>query len=220
MVSFVPLMATLVLAALLLATYWVRAGGSVHAYVVSMPDGSRPRGEVSRRLAASGICAQFVDAVAGTRGVSASELSRFRKPYPWLPRQIGCALSHMRLWRSMRGPALIMEDDARPVPDFARSFRRILKELDDTVDVVFLGHCLEGRGAPWKGSAVLRASVLPRCTHAYYVTAGGLPKLARWASTASLSLPIDEELALLCKSGALTCVSAFPQLALQEWQDE
>lgn len=192
----------------------------VHAYVVSMPDGSRPRDEVAARLASCGIRARFVDAVVGLDVKDASELSRFEKQYPWLPRQIGCALSHMRLWTSVRGPALIMEDDARPVPDFARSFHTILAELDDTVDVVFLGHCLEGRGAPWKGSKVLRTSILPRCTHAYYVTAGGLAKLARWATTASLGLPIDEELALLCKSGALRCVSAFPQLALQEWQDE
>lgn len=211
------LSAALVICALLIA----RLGNdAVGALVVSMPDGSRPRGAVAQRLKASGICARFVDAVAGTTGVSEAELSRFKQPYPWLPRQIGCALSHMRLWRRLDGPTLIMEDDARPVPDFARSFRSILKELDDTVDVAFLGHCLEGRGAPWKGSSVLRTSVLPRCTHAYYVTASGLPKLARFASSASLRLPIDEELALLCKSGELSCVSAFPQLALQEWQDE
>lgn len=216
MQSAALLAALLGFAAILL---WTRPA-PVTAYVVSMPDGSRPRDEVGARLEACGINARFVDAVVGREVTDAAELSRFRKPYPWLPRQIGCALSHMRLWCRMRGPALIMEDDARPVPDFACSFRRILAELDGTVDVVFLGHCLEGRGAPWKGSAVLRTSVLPRCTHAYYVTASGLAKLARWASSASLSLPIDEELALLCKSGALSCVSAFPQLALQEWQDE
>lgn len=197
----------------------------VTALVVSMKDGSRPRANVERRLRAAGIRARFVDAVDGRSVTSPRDLAHFL-PYKWhdrqwRPAQIGCALSHLRLWKEAEGPALIMEDDARPVPDFAARLRGILREIQGSnVDVVFLGHCFEKRGEPWGHSTTLRTSVLPRCTHAYYVTAGGMRKLRAWAAGARLAIPIDEELALLCKDGTLTCVSAFPQLALQDWQTE
>lgn len=212
------------LAALALALSCRPGGGAtapVTAIVVSLNDGSRPREGVARRLSAAGIRAQFVDAVDGRSVTSPDDLVHFLPGYKWRPAQIGCALSHMGLWSTVQGPALIMEDDARPAPDFAPRLAGILREIRGSpIDIVFLGHCFETRGTPWGRSTTLRTSVLPRCTHAYYVTAGGMRKLKAWVASARLGMPIDEELALLCKGGALTCVSAFPQLALQEWQAE
>lgn len=211
------ILAAVVLAVALVACLSVAARRPVaRAYVISMPDGSRPRADVAARLGAAGVQSVFVDAVDGR---AVADTSRFDEKYPWRPGPIGCALSHMRLWGALQGPALIMEDDAIPVPAFAEEYRRILEEVGTgNIDIVFLGHCLETQGAPWGGSGVLRRSVLPRCTHAYHVTAQGMQKLQSWASDARLKVPVDEELALMCKSGELSCLSAFPMLARQEWQ--
>ena len=134
-------------------------------------------------------------------------------------------MSHMRLWRVLHkqgGACIIMEDDVEPVARFVQDFGEVahLVGPSDDVDIVFLGHCFETRGAPWKGSSRLSKSVLPRCTHAYLLTKRGLAKLAALAATVVLTEPIDEWLAKLCKSGRLKCLSSHPQLAKQPWQDE
>lgn len=186
----------------------------VPAYVISMP--GRPREAIRRRLLGAGVYPQFVDAVVGR---DVKDRSRFSKKHKWDDHQIGCALSHMALWRTLKGPALIMEDDVIPAIDFASTMHVIVDSIDSTIDIVFLGHCYESeRSEPWPSLPLLRKSVQPRCTHAYYVTPSGMAKLAQWAGRAVLEEPVDEHLGKLCKTGELRCLSVIPQIARQPWQ--
>ena len=214
--SCVVLAMSLVLVAFV---HWVGRprGTACAAYVISLRDGRRSRGVVEARFREREQPFEFVDAVDG-REVAGADADRFDPKYEWKAGEIGCALSHVRLWTRLAGtgidaPVLVFEDDAKLPRDWLPRVREVVDRLDDTIDLVFLGHCLETRGAPWKGSDALRRSECPRCTHGYLVTPRGATKLAAWArTTATLELPIDEELALACVSGRLQCLSHFPPL--------
>ena len=67
---------------------------------------------------------------------------------PWCQKlcttsMIGCALSHMKVWRMVveRGLArtLVMEDDAALVPTFERGLRRALQDVPEDFDILVLG---------------------------------------------------------------------------------
>lgn len=179
----------------------------VRAYVVSMP-GTRSRPAVRARFSGQQQPITFFD------GVDGAALA----PHPRLsPGEVGCAWSHMEIWKNLvqgTQDVLVFEDDAVPSPNFQsrlREVRRAIRGRD--VDIVFLGHCLETKGAAWRGSATLRESVRPLCTHAYLVTPRGGVKLAGWAAHGRVDDPIDVELAAMCKNGTLTCLSCYPPLA-------
>lgn len=207
-----PLLCTAVACVVLLAVL-VRlrcaGAGCLPAYVISMRgDPRRPRDAATRRFAQQPFT--FVDAVDGRTMADASLFDS--STHRWLPGEMGCAMTHMCLWQQLTGPALIFEDDAQLPPRWRDELAAVLRAIqhDDALDVVFLGHCAEKAGAPFHGN--LRASVSPRCTHAYLVTRRGMQRLAAWATGARLSLPIDEELARLCQAGKLRCLSHWPAL--------
>lgn len=191
------------------------------AYVISLPDGRRPRYRVEAQLAAHGQGALFVDAVDGRRlGPAGGDTCFDTSRHAWNPGQMGCALSHVQMWaRVAAGPdpyAVVFEDDVLLKPGWRDSLHAVMDEVrDKDVDVVYLGHCFETKGAPWHGSARLRHSVNPACTHAYLLTRQGARALSAWAAGTRFRLPIDNEMADLCATGRLTCLSAYPTLAAQ-----
>eukprot|EP00434_Breviolum_minutum_P032454 symbB.v1.2.028699.t1/scaffold3068.1/size68108/5 len=67
------------------------------------------------------------------------------------PGERGCAMSHVRAWRSAAErtrPVLVMEDDAVPTKSFAQRLRQKLPEAAALgADVLYLGHI---PGAPWR----------------------------------------------------------------------
>lgn len=185
------------------------------AYVISLKNGSRSRDTVRRRFGSQQSFV-FWDAVDGHDVIDRSRIADGLRPG-----QAGCAISHMELWRALAGSAeeatLVFEDDAKLCADWASRLSEVMAELDPAVDAVFLGHCGETEGPAWKTpdgrtSRVLRHSRMPRCTHAYLVTAKGARKLAAWAKDAAINKPIDEELGALVAAGALNCLSCHPPL--------
>ncbi|MBP1777768.1 MAG: hypothetical protein H6Q86_3778, partial [candidate division NC10 bacterium] len=70
---------------------------------------------------------------------------------------IGCALSHLEIWRSLAQPALILEDDVELADAFLFKLHSVLRQarqLDGPWDIIFLG---------WHPWAALQAEV-PRHT--------------------------------------------------------
>ena len=180
-------------------------------YVISLP-GDPKRQLVSAHLAAFGLTFTFVDATDGAL-VTAEKFDE--TAHAWRPGPKGCALSHMKLWASLAPlgqPAIIFEDDVVLSNEWDAGIRQVLKDMG-SLDLIMLGHCAETQGEPL--SPILRRSVFPRCTHAYLASPAGLRALAAWADSAVLKLPIDEELARLCRSGAVSAASCFPSLAGQ-----
>lgn len=185
------------------------------AYVVSIKDGPRDRGEVAHRL--SNIKFDFYDAVDGRAADIPPNFNPELKPG-----ERGCAMSHINLWHHIhsqnpQGHVLILEDDVRLDDDFNQQLVWIMQHLDQTIDIVFLGHCIEKEGRVWRSAErfALRQSVTPRCTHAYLLTPRGLQKLVEWSKSSNVDEPIDEELANLVRSGALQSLSVFPPIAHQ-----
>lgn len=176
------------------------------AYVISVP-GTRSRDIMKDRFRGKVHNVHIFDGVDGTRVPQRTDKLR--------PGQLGCALSHMRLWalaqRTGAPAVLVFEDDAEPVHDFRDRLAGILPHIDDSVDMVFLGHCAEKEdGAAYAPG--LRTSKHPRCTHGYLVTRRGARKLVRWATQAKLEHPIDEMLAREIFYGNIRALSCFPPL--------
>ena len=181
--------------------------GDVPAYVISVP-GTRPRDAVEQRFRGRVRDVRFFD---GVDGAALGAKGRLK------PGEVGCAASHMRLWTQLdaagvRTPVLVFEDDAQPGEDFQARLAGVMRHVDDSLDVVFLGHCFEGKG-PTVAPGLMN-SMHPRCTHAYLLTPRGARTLAGWAARARLDqiLPIDEELARLIGGGKLRALSCTPPI--------
>lgn len=127
---------------------------------------------------------------------------------------VGCALSHIRLWRhildSGHGMALVLEDDARLVPDFNKGLGRALADVPDDFDVLLLGcflMCDKDRNYPLghqltrmvfkKGRDDRRtwgSVFVPELfggTHAYVVSRKGCEKLLRLIPKASYHIDYE-----------------------------
>lgn len=179
----------------------VPGASSVPAYVISMPN-ARSRQAILKRLRPAVPNVQFFDGIDGSTQPRMGKLT---------PGETGCAMSHMKLWSDLshtKVPFIVFEDDAQPVADFPARLEHVLKHLDDTIDVVFLGHCAEAAVKPVAPG--LKQSVHPRCLHGYLVTPRGARKLARWASTTKPTAPIDEEVARLIFRGDMRSLSCDP----------
>jgi GR25 family glycosyltransferase involved in LPS biosynthesis len=86
--------------------------------------------------------------VPATDGAKVSGEALERVATPWCrrmctPAMVGCALSHMRVWKAMakqgHSRCLVMEDDAALVPGFAEGLRRALDDVPEDFDVLLLG---------------------------------------------------------------------------------
>lgn len=100
---------------------------------------------MARQLETLGVPFQRFPAVDGAK-VSRADLQRLATPVCrtfCTPSMIGCALSHMNLWRLVveRGyeRALVIEDDARLVPTFRQGLRDALRDVPSDFDVLLLG---------------------------------------------------------------------------------
>lgn len=95
----------------------------MHAYVINLNRRTDRRLAISRQLEAVGIGITWIDAVDGSdptfRKTYQSELTRTSL----FPNEYACYLSHIAAWEALlAGPlahALIIEDDAQLVEDFA-----------------------------------------------------------------------------------------------------
>ena len=101
--------------------------------------------EMARQCQELGIPFQRFPAVDGAK-VPADELERLATPTCrafCTPSMIGCALSHMNLWRLVveRGyeRVLVIEDDARLVPGFKQGLLQALRDVPPDFDVLLLG---------------------------------------------------------------------------------
>lgn len=125
--------------------------------------------------------------------------------------EIGCALSHLMLWRRIAdagyGCALILEDDAELAPDFGVRFDEQLRRLGEVMPDWDL--CYAGRHrltvAPFVSEPVpdeerlAEGLVIPGfsyCTHAYAVSARGAQRLLSAGLERNI-LPVDEFLPAL-----------------------
>lgn len=111
------------------------------AYVINLPRALERRKAMKQRLASTPLAdAEFVDGVDG-RALSQKQREELFDYYrygrafdaPPLPGEVGCALSHYKLWQKIASgnrPAIIMEDDILIDGDLTPYIARTEKWLD------------------------------------------------------------------------------------------
>lgn len=114
-------------------------------FVINLDRSVDRMAEMARQLEAAGVPYQRFPAVDGAK-VPAHELERLATPECrtfCTSSMIGCALSHMNLWRLVveRGyeRVLVIEDDAALVPTFRQGLQQALRDVPPDFDVLLLG---------------------------------------------------------------------------------
>lgn len=107
---------------------------------------------------------------------------------PMLPTQIGCALSHIRLWQSLVArPTVayewIIEDDCRLTSDFRTVGREFFRWMPADWDIVLIGNQVR---QPLPGISTEPSY----CLHCYLIAQSGAKKLLDYAVGRGL-VPID-----------------------------
>ena len=149
--------------------------------------------------------------------------------------QIGVYLSHIKIWidiyeKSQDNVHLIFEDDIVLKYNIHKILNIINKIDFNDYDIVFTGHCAEGKGELKQEildeSAYfnLHNSQWPRCLHAYMITKNGARKAFEYISSINntenkINLPIDEIMGFMIGRGILKSLSFHDTLINQPWQE-
>ena len=128
--------------------------------VISLPSASARRERMSKLLAEHGLTFQFFDAVDG-RQPPGQQRAALALPHagPLFPAELGCALSHIDVWKSIAASAgsgltLILEDDVHLSAGFAADWNGIAAA--DVPDGIYrfetmLASVTLGMQPVWKG---------------------------------------------------------------------
>ena len=166
--------------------------------IVRLP--SRPKEPLAGSLKAAGFTdVRFTEAVEGAKLGSAPPWhldalpagKQSVRPWPqwadpWSRRamtlgEVGCSLSHVLLWAEIAGgetPVLILEDDARPVPELMLEFPGLMDDLAHIDwDVCWLAHRNDEGPKPLVGRLIHAVDYHPVWTLAYMVTPRGAERL-------------------------------------------
>lgn len=173
-------------------------------WVISLARSSERRAFMTGQLESLGLPFEIVPAVEG-RGLSTAELAAVYNPElarqslgrELAPGEIGCALSHLRLFQRMVDEnldlALILEDDAILLPGLPEVLSRHQK-LPAGWELVLLYHS-EGKYSYWQRKALSSDQTIRRFVRPPYGTVGYLVTQAAarkiLARAYPLHIPID-----------------------------
>ncbi|CAE8734406.1 unnamed protein product [Polarella glacialis] len=135
------------------------------------------------------------------------------------PGERGCAMSHVRAWRSVAAstcekPVLILEDDAVPSPTtfLKRLARSVPRAAAAEADLVYLGYI---KGAPWRRQVApgLHEAEYLWTTVSYVLWPSGARKLL---ACLPVDEPIDNFMGWLTSQRRVLALAAVPQMVTQE----
>lgn len=156
--------------------------------------GSTARKEAcQKRFDEAGIHVEFFDGVDGRKmGLEASIPYMVDQPnwkpgdgpmYFMAPGHIGCQLSHMFLWNTLRhiedDEFVIFEDDVILCDKFQETFDKLRADAPKDWSVLFLGHCCLPTQHRIITPGLVETNYPPLCTHAYCVKKPALEHLFR-----------------------------------------
>ena len=169
------------------------AGTGPRTFVVNLAREKARRAAIESQLDTLGLEYEIVDAVDG-RALTPeleSQVDRGRAERrlgePLLPGEIGCALSHQKIYRRMLecglDSAVVLEDDALLGAGFADIVRQLARSAED---LVLLHHCYSFSYAWWRlwrpavgEHRLLPCTRTPCSTVAYYLTTKAATTLLR-----------------------------------------
>ena len=129
------------------------------------------------------------------------------------PGEIGCALSHLNVWRSMETPLLILEDDILLVNNFQTRLKKNLLSLPDDWHILYLGYMnpRENGLAQFITPELCKAHFVFG-TYAYLLNMQGRDILL---SNLPIDRPVDNFIGSLCESNKLKAYAIHPPLISQ-----
>lgn len=130
--------------------------------------------------------------------------------------EIGCCLSHRYLWEKLQrethgDPVLVCEDDLLLHPKFKTRYAKLLKELPDEWDVLYLGYIDVG-GLGEYVSENIRVNDFVFGSFCYMLSQTGIEKLVKHLP---IDRPIDNFLGHLMETRILKGFAVYPPIADQ-----
>lgn len=134
-------------------------------------------------------------------------------PFPLRPGEIGCFLSHRRIWQRMVDESiprlLILEDDIEMLPNFDQSLQHAIETAPHDGYVQFQVRQLRiaGDGSSRNGQPrLIKPTVVPLRTSAQLVTLNAATRLLHFTDT--FDRPVDASIQLTWMHGATVLVSS------------
>lgn len=194
----------------------------IDTFIILLGRDERRRRNVQRIVADAGLDAEIFPAVDGLELTSADIERLIRRGRLDAERaavlkrgQIACALSHIRVLERVltRGleRAVILEDDVRLEPDFARRLGAALRETPPDFDLLYLYDGNPDSSTPVPGASRVRASGYPLGTVAYAVSRKGASRILE--RIVPIRDHLDEMLASHVERGHLRAFSVVPSPA-------
>lgn len=176
----------------------------IPTYVIYCEEiGRRPK--IEAHLKENGVDAKFWRGIHGTTwGIRSNRPSSYYPDgTPWYmhPGQVSLVINHVMLYQhcllSGYEHVVILEDDAKLMPDWREKFQHVIDTVPSNYDMVYLGWIEEGNnrtGVPYKGSPFLKHYMNGGClfgTHALLLSRSGLKKLFETNQIASKHIDIQ-----------------------------
>lgn len=195
-------------------------GRKIEAFVIHLARATQRRAQVDRIIAASPLDTRVLDAVDGRAmsaaeraGVYRREMHEPRYPFEIGPGEIGCFLSHRKVWQAMiddgLDAALVIEDDVEiDGPVFSGALECAMSNCTPTTYTQFQVRKVPGGGtviASGNGIEIRRPVVVPLRTSAQLVGQEAASRLL--AVSEQFDRPVDSLLQMSWVTGiAIDCV--------------
>ncbi|CAG8737636.1 35421_t:CDS:1, partial [Racocetra persica] len=136
--------------------------------------------------------------------------------------QRACYVTHYLVYHTVIDKGfnnvLILEDDVDFESNITDIMTDIHRNLPESWDTLFLGHCYETRGQLVGNSSFpnqLYKSMQPQCAHAYGISKSGASKILEAIDPMNPRGPIDYEIALQVENEGIISYSVHPQPIIQ-----
>ena len=140
--------------------------------------------------------------------------------------EIGCFISHIRVFQKIVDEgiqiALIMEDDAIFCKDFSTEYAKVIREIPENTDILYIGGRFEAGFKMSSGQRISERIVrhtnlvndydADRTAHAYIVSLRFAKYILEQFNSTSISVALDHWLIMLCILNNIQINSAFPLL--------
>lgn len=157
----------------------------VKIYCINLDKDTDRWSALQKQIKSNNLQVERIPAVNGAN-VSESEYIRnglLHKNHRLLKGQLGCALSHVKLWHKIKKDnkafTLVLEDDIIITNDFKSKLNELIKYLPNSWDVIYLGGC-NIKGKKFNEKLIYPTHFGKRynlCTHAMLLNSERLDKL-------------------------------------------
>jgi GR25 family glycosyltransferase involved in LPS biosynthesis len=142
-------------------------------------------------------------------------------PYFMTPGQLGCAMSHLCLWKTLQylpdEQFLILEDDACPIDNFWVHFYNFMTALPPDWELAYLGNQPSDTcGVSTPVNAFVGTHPKPYCTHAYVLKKTLIPRLIEGYTKLREAIDIYLVNSVIPN---IKCYVALPQIVTQKSLD-